>query len=236
MKVLLVKLPEEVSKYIPLVLKVRWPDLSLLRTEQTSEALQLVSGDQPDLMLLHMPQPGEGASCEEHFDIVAQIRALSTVPLIIISKGGDSTDRVRALETGADDWISPSASPMEFIARVNALMRRCSPEKPGLSCLLDGKLTIDHHSRRVSVLGRTVNLTPLQFRMLCYLAHNQGRVCSNAELLRHVWGPNSTDDRELLKLNVYRLRSKIERDPSNPEFIFNERGVGYVIRASSSDE
>jgi two-component system, OmpR family, KDP operon response regulator KdpE len=236
MKVLLVKLPEDVSKYIPLVLKVRWPDLSLLRTEEAVEALQLVHSDQPNLALLHMPLPGEGSSCEECFDLVGEIRAFSAIPLIVISKGGDSTDRVRALETGADDWISPSASPMEFIARVNALMRRCYPEKLGLSCIHEGKLTIDYQSRRVSVFGRTVDLTPLQFRMLSYLAQNQGRVCSNAELLRHVWGPNTADDRELLKLNVYRLRSKIERDPSNPEFIFNERGVGYVIRASSSDE
>jgi len=77
-----------------------------------------------------------------------------------------------------------------------------------------------------------VKLTPIQYKLLCHLIKNRGRVCSTAELLQHVWGPNYSDDRELLKLSVYRLRSRIEEDPSNPEIISNERGIGYVIKAS----
>ena len=236
MKALLVKVPEDESRYIPLALRVRWPDLILLRTDDAGEALQLVHNEEPDLALLHLAGGGEGVSPEDCFDLIDRIRAFSDVPLIAISENDDVTDSVRALEMGADDWVSPSSSPMQFIAKVNALLRRCSPEKPSLSRLLGGKLSIDHGAHQVCVSGKPVRLTPIQYKMLCYLAQNQGRVCSSTELLQHVWGPNSADDRELLKLNVYRLRSKIEKDPSNPEFIINERGVGYVIRASRPRE
>ncbi|MFO7995914.1 MAG: response regulator transcription factor [Dehalococcoidia bacterium] len=236
MKVLLVKLPEEISRYIPLVLKVRWPNVTLLRTDEADEALQLMHGEQPHLALLRLPRQSEGSSQEECFNLISQIRRFSDVPLIVISESDDATDKIEALEIGADDWTSPHFSPMEFIAKVNALLRRCAPHKPGLSFFLDGKLSIDYAARQVCVSGKPVKLTPIQYRIFCYLAQNEGRVCTAAELLHFVWGPNSGDDKELLKLNIYRLRSKIEEDRSNPELIFNERGVGYAIRASTSSK
>jgi DNA-binding response OmpR family regulator len=139
---------------------------------------------------------------------------------------------VKALEMGADDWVSPSFVPMEFIAKVNAILRRRSANNHDVSSFLNGKLSINYDTRQVRVSGKPVKLTPIQYKLLCHLIQNQGRVCSSTELLQHVWGPNYGDEKELLKLSVYRLRSKIEEDPSNPEIIFNERGVGYVIRAS----
>jgi len=234
MKVLLVKLPEELSKYIPLVLRVRWPNLSLFHADEAREAVQLIHSEQPYIAMLHLPERSEGSSPEDCFDLITQIRSFSNVPLIVVGQSGDVTDMVKALEMGADDWISPSFSPMEFIAKVNALLRRCSPHKPGVSFFLDGRLSIDYAARQVCILGKSVKLTPIQYKLLCHLIENQGRVCSSAELLQHVWGPNYSDERELLKLSVYRLRSKIEEDPSNPEIIFNERGIGYVIKASAS--
>lgn len=233
MKVLLVNLPDQISRYILLVLRVRWPGVIPIHAEEDEEALGLLHAQQPDLAILHLPERGEGSSPEGCFDLINRIRRLSSVPLIAVGQSNDIMDKVKALELGADDWISPSSSPMEFIAKVNAILRRCSPEKPGLSFFVDGQLCIDYEARRVSVFGKPVKLTPIQYRMLCYLARNQGRVCSSTELLEYVWGPNCGDDKELLKLNVYRLRSKIERDPSNPELIFNERGIGYVIRATT---
>jgi two-component system, OmpR family, KDP operon response regulator KdpE len=179
------------------------------------------------------PNRAQGSAAEDCLGLIGEIRSFSGIPLIVLGLSADVMDKVKALEIGADDWISPPFSPMEFIARVNAILRRCWPQKPGVASFLDGKLSIDYATRRVSVLGRTVRLTPIQYRIFCYLAENEGRICTTGELLRYVWGPNSSDDRELLKLNVYRLRSKIEEDPSNPEIILNERGMGYVIRASA---
>ena len=238
MKVLLVRLPEELSKYIPLVLRVRWPNLSLFHAHEAIEAMQLIHSEQPHITMLHPPErsEGEGAPPLDYFDLISQIRSFSDVPLIVIGQSDDVMDKVKALEMGADDWVSPSFSPMEFIARVNTILRRCSLNDHEVFSFLNGKLSINYAARQVRILGHPVKLTPIQYKLLCHLVKNQGRVCSSAELLQHVWGPNYGDDRELLKLSVYRLRSKIEKNPSNPEIIFNERGIGYVIRASGWSE
>jgi two-component system KDP operon response regulator KdpE len=236
MKVLLVRLPEELSKYIPLVLRVRWPNLNLFHAHEAREAVQLIHTEQPHITMLHPPERTEGAPPPDYFDLISQIRSFSDVPLIVIGQSDDVMDKVKALEMGADDWVSPSFIPMEFIAKVNAILRRHSLNIHEVFSLLNGKLSINYATRQVLILGKPVKLTPIQYKLLCHLIKNQGRVCSSAELLQHVWGPNYSDDRELLKLSVYRLRSKIEEDPSNPEIIFNERGIGYVIRASGSSE
>ena len=233
MKVLLVRLPEELSKYIPLVLRVRWPNLSLFHADEAREAVQLIHSEQPYIAMLHLPKRSEGSSPEDCFDLITQIRSFSNVPLIIVGQSDDVMDKIKALEMGADDWVSPSFIPMEFIAKVNAILRRCSLDKHDVSFFLDGRLSINYAARQVHISGKPIKLTPIQYKILCHLAENEGRVCTSTELLQHIWGPNSGDDKELLKLNVYRLRSKIEEDRSNPEIIFNERGVGYVISASA---
>jgi two-component system KDP operon response regulator KdpE len=234
MKVLVVSHSQDLSQVISPILKVRWPDLSLVHANEARESLELIRREQPDVVMFHLPERSEGAPPLDCFDLISQIRSFSGVPLIVISQSDDVMDKVKALEMGADDWVSPSFIPMEFIAKVNVILRRRSPNKHDVSSSFNGKLSINYQTRQVCISGKLVKLTPIQYKLLCHLIKNQGRVCSAAELLQHVWGPNYSDERELLKLSVYRLRSKIEEDPSNPEIIFNERGIGYVIRASDS--
>jgi DNA-binding response OmpR family regulator len=157
MKVLLVSKSEELARTIPLVLRVRWPNLSLFCTSEAGECLQLIHREQPCLALLHFDSGPEGC-----FDLISQIRGFSDVPLIVVSQSDDVMDKVRALEMGADEWIVQSSVPMEFIAKVNALLRRC--RRLGDSCLfsfLNGKISIDSCTRQVSVLGKEVKLTPI---------------------------------------------------------------------------
>jgi DNA-binding response OmpR family regulator len=236
MKVLLVSYSQDLSQAISPILKVRWPDLRLVHTDEARESLELIHREQPDIVMFHPLERSEGAPPLDFFDLISQIRSFSDVPLIVISQSDDVMDKVKALEMGADDCVSPPFIPMEFIAKVNAILRRRSLNNHEVFSFLNGKLSINYATRQVRILGKPVKLTPIQYKLLCHLIKNQGRVCSSAELLQHVWGPNYGDDRELLKLSVYRLRSKIEEDPSNPEIIFNERGIGYVIRASGSSE
>jgi len=234
MKVLVVGQSQGLSQAVASILKVRWPDLSLVHASEVRENLELINREQPDIIMFHFLGRSEGAPPMDCFDIISRIRSFSDVPIIVISQNDDVMDKVKALEMGADDWVSPSFVPMEFIAKVNAILRRCSPNNRDAFLSLNGKLSINYATRQVSISGKTVKLTPIQYKLLCHLIRNKGRVCSSAELLQHVWGPRYNDERELLKLGVYRLRSKIEKDPSNPEIILNERGIGYVIRASSS--
>jgi two-component system, OmpR family, KDP operon response regulator KdpE len=249
MKVLVVSHSHEISRLISPVLKVRWPDLSLVYASEAGPSLDLIHKEQPDVVMLHLPerseQPAlaqqperllldEPAASLDYFALISRIRSFSDVPLIVISQSNDIMDRVKALEAGADDWVSPSCASIEFIAKVNAILRRHCADNQGVLLSVNGKLSVNCETCQVFVSGRRVKLTPIQYKLLCHLIKNQGRVCSSTELLQHVWGPNYSDEKELLKLSVYRLRSKIEEDPSNPEIIFNERGMGYVIRASSS--
>jgi two-component system KDP operon response regulator KdpE len=232
MKVLVIGRSRDLAEAIPPILKVRWPDLDWTHAREASESLELIHGECPDIVMYHLPERSEGAPPPDYFDLISQIRSFSDVPLIVIGQTDDVMDKVKALETGADDWMSPDFVPMEFIARVNGILRRCSPRNHPKSYFLGGKLAIDYATREVFIFDKKVKLTPIQYKLLCHLVQNEGRVCSSAELLRHVWGPSYGDDKELLKLGVYRLRSRIEEDPSNPEIILSERGIGYVVRAS----
>ena len=236
MRVLVISYSQDLVQDISSILKVRWPELRLVHADEAIESLELIHREQPDIIMFHIPERRKGAPPLNCFDIISQIHNFSTVPLLIISQSDDVMDKVRALEMGADDWVSPFFIPMEFIAKVNAILRRSSPNKHGPFFLLNDKLSINYESHQVCISGKPVKLTPIQYKLLCHLVENLGRVCSSTELLQHVWGPNYSDERELLKLSVYRLRSKIEEDPSNPEIIFNERGIGYVIRASGLSE
>lgn len=232
----------DLAQGISLVLKVRWPDLNLICINVLAESLQLVHKEEPDIVMLHLAgrEAGQVSSPEAEplidcFELIARIRSFSGVPVIVVSDIDDVMDRVKALETGADDWLPSSFVPMDFIARVNAVLRRCRRTGDGVASFLNGRLVVDYSARQVFLSGELINLTPIQYKILSHLLRNRGRVCTRAELLKHVWGPHYDDDTQILKRNVHRLRSRIEDDPSNPHIISNSRGVGYVIHATDSD-
>jgi len=234
MKVLLLKLPQERVKDVLLLLKVRWSDLTPFCAEDATEALRIIHREQPHLAILHLPERKNGATPEECFELIGRIHSSSALPLMILGRDYGITDKVRALEMGADDWVSAGFSPMEFVAKVGAVLRRCRPTRPEVTSFLNGALSIDYATHRVFMRGRPVKLTPIQYRILCHLAENEGRVCTNTELLERIWGPDGRDARELLKMNIYRLRSRLRQHPSDPDIIFNERGTGYVMRTPGS--
>ena len=229
MKVLLFSDSEELSRNIPLVLKVRWPNLSLFCASEARECLQLIHREQPYLAMLHLD-----SGSEDCFDLISQIRSFSDVPLIVLSQRDDVMDKVRALEMGADEWILQSSVPMEFIAKVNALLRRCQSNIDSCSLsFLGGRLSIDPCKRQVTVSGKEVKLTPMEYKILLLLAHGEGRIVSKEDLVRTVWGPSYVAYSECLKKYIYRLRCKIEEDPATPRIVLTERGVGYFLASSN---
>ena len=230
MKALLVGGSKDLSQSISLILRVRWPNLSLIHVTEIRESTELVHKEQPDIVMLHL----DSASLNG-FDLISQIRGFSDVPIIALSQSDEVVDKVRALEMGADDWIAPSSLPMEFIAKVNAILRRCFPCRNDRGCSdFNGKLSINYATREVRVDGKPVRLTPIEYKILCQLAKSEGRVVSRENLLRSVWGPNYEADPEFLKKYIHRLRSKIEEDPAAPKSIRTERGVGYIFTTSSN--
>lgn len=224
MKVLFIGDSEELLQAMSIILKVRWRELSLIHATEARQATELIHKEQPDIVMLQVD-----AASPDGFDLIRQIRSFSEVPLIALSQSRDVMDKVRALEIGADDWIPPS-SPMEYIAKVNAILRRCSPLGDSYTAsFLCGKLSINYATHDVSVNGKPVGLTPIEYKILCQLVRNEGSVVAHTNLLNSVWGPHYGAAPEFLKKYIYRLRSKIEEDPADPKIICTKRGVGYIF-------
>ena len=228
MKILFVGDSERLLQTVSVILKVRWPELSLVHATEIREAIELVYKEQPDIVMLHHPEPGEGSTSVDCFELISQIRSFSDIPIVVLSDSDDVIDKVKALEMGADDWFIRSYGPMEFTAKVNAVLRRClSHDDKLISCFINDNLSINYATHEVCVLGKQVKLTSIECKILSQLVNNEGRIVSCTELLHSGWGPDYRADPEFLKKYIYRLRSKIEEDPAKPQIILTERGMGY---------
>ena len=230
MKVLVVGADGDLAETLRVILRVRWHDITLLHVQDWRGALVTMRREEPTLVLVDC-----GSDVAATCDFVSQLRSFSDVPLVVVGEKDDVTAKVRALETGADDWILASSIPMEFIARIHALMRRCHSE-PGsvLAPYFNGSLSIDFATQEVRISGRRLSLTPIEFKVLCHLAKHEGTVVTREALLATVWGSESYSDPEFVKKYIHRLRAKLEDDPAEPHMIVNRRGVGYMLATASS--
>lgn len=176
-----------------------------------------------DAVLVDLMLPGM-----DGFDCIRQLRRLSDVPIIVVSARDDTHDIVAALEAGADDYVVKPVRVKELSARLRALRRRTRAEPDGLTVRSFGDLEVSADAGEVRVRGEQVALTRTEFRLLCVLAEQPGRVLSRAQLLLQVWQYDFGDER-LVDVHVGRLRRKIERDPSTPDHVLTVRGLGYKL-------
>lgn len=188
------------------------------------EAIRKVREEFPDLVLLDVMMPEM-----DGFETLQQIRQISSVPVIMLTIKGDEDDKVKGLGIGADDYVTKPFSPRELTSRIQAILRRVAMPSPTAktAIVIDDDLTVDFQKREVIVRGQPVKLRPTEYRLLYHLVNNAGWVMSHETLLSKVWGPEYRDDTQLLRLYITYLRQKIEPDPANPKYIFNERGIGY---------
>ncbi len=191
------------------------------------EALDKVRQELPDLVLLDVMMPEMNG-----FEALERIREISNVPVIMLTVKAEEEDKVRGLELGADDYVTKPFSPRELSSRIKAVLRRTEMPSPVEKTILkiddDGfGLSIDFNRREVLVRGERIKLRPTEYRLLYHLVNNAGWVMTHEMLLSKVWGYAYRDDTHLLRLYITYLRQKIEPDPSNPRYIFTERGIGY---------
>ncbi|WP_343036719.1 MtrAB system response regulator MtrA [Flexivirga aerilata] len=185
-----------------------------------SGALEAFHESKPDMVLLDVMLPGV-----DGIEVCRRIRAESHVPIVMLTARTDTVDVVVGLESGADDYITKPFKPQELVARVRARLRR--GDEPEAELLELGDLTIDVAGHSVKRDGAPIALTPLEFDLLVALGRKPWQVFSRETLLEQVWGYRHAGDTRLVNVHVQRLRSKVEKDPENPEIVLTVRGVGY---------
>lgn len=197
---------------------------AVVKATDTAEALARFEAEVPNLVILDINLPsGSG------FDVCKAIRARSAVPVMMLTARGDEEDLVRALELGADDYLTKPFSPRTLLARVKALLRRSGIEAG--DTVEAGRVLLDLEAHAISIGGGApVRLTRLETRLLQILVAQAGHVVSAERLLAHVWGHRGSGDRQLLKQLVHRLRQKLERDPAGADLLHTESGVGYRLK------
>jgi len=187
------------------------------------EALALARSRHPDLVVLDLGLPDMDGT-----EVCRRIRAESNAPIIVLSARASEAEKVRALDLGADDYVTKPFGPDELLARIRVALRRVTAEEvPESGHLQAGDLVIDYDRRRVTLSGEELRLTPKELELLSLLARNHDRVLTHRAILKAIWGPNAVDQPEHLWALVAQLRKKIEPDPSAPRYLVSEPWVGY---------
>ncbi len=188
------------------------------------EALTAITAHRPDMVILDLGLPDmDGTEVAQH------LRERSQIPIIVLSVRGQESDKIAALDAGADDYLTKPFGVGELMARLRAAQRRILP--PGDESTFEtGQLVVDLARRLVYVQGEVVQLTPTEYDLLRTLVTRADRVLTHRQLLRQVWGFGYEDELHLLRVNVSNLRRKIEADPARPKYITTEPGVGYRLR------
>ena len=187
------------------------------------DAIAQIRKQVPDVVILDLVMPEMSG-----LEVCRSVREFSSVPIIVLSAKGSESDKVAALDLGADDYVTKPFGMDELLARVRAVLRRLSTESDS-PVLTAGDITIDTDERRVVVAGKDIRLTPKEFDVLKYLVRNAGKVVTHRALLQNVWSWQSSDQIEYLRVFINQLRRKIEPDASHPRYILTEPWVGYRV-------
>jgi two-component system KDP operon response regulator KdpE len=199
-------------------------EFSLHRAETGKAALAAAVSVRPDLILLDLGLPDmDGVT------VIERLREWSKVPVIVLSVREREDDKVKALDAGADDYLTKPFGIGELLARIRAALRRAVQQAPEPVFQID-ELEIDLAHRRVAVVGREVQLTPTEYDLLRLLATHAGKVLTHRQILSQIWGAAYLEQPHVLRVNISNLRHKIEKDSSRPRYIVTEPGVGYRLR------
>jgi two-component system KDP operon response regulator KdpE len=199
-------------------------DLRVVEAATLAEGRQRAAEEVPALVLLDLGLPdGDG------IELVRILRTWTAAPIIVLSARGREPDKVAALDAGADDYLTKPFGVAELLARIRAALRRARGDAQA-DVLEAGPLRIDQARHEVSVAGAPVKLTPTEFKLLTLLARHAGRVLTQGQLLREVWGPNALGHAHHLRVHMASLRRKVEREPARPQWLLTEPGIGYRLR------
>jgi two-component system, OmpR family, KDP operon response regulator KdpE len=227
----------------PLVLVIEddAPMRRFLRASLSSNGYQVVEAEtgeagvvqatarNPELVLLDLGLPDL-----DGLVVTQRLRQWANTPIIVISARGKEEDKIQALDAGADDYLTKPFGVGELLARIRVALRNAARGDSGASEFSVGDLKVDLGRRQVLLSDKEVHLTPIEYKLLAALVKHAGRVITHRQLLREVWGPNSSDQTQYLRVYMGHLRHKLEANPSRPRYLTTEAGVGYRLRLPDS--
>jgi two-component system KDP operon response regulator KdpE len=224
-KILVIEDEETISHFISTVLNNN--GYESVQAHTGSEAMSMISSHCPDLVILDLGLPDM-----DGLDILRQIREWSSLPVIVVSARAHETDKVTALDLGADDYLTKPFGTEELLARVRTAIRHTrtatgNNEIAQQGTYSVGELVIDYNKHQALVHGVNVHLTLNEFRIVALLGKYAGKVLTYDFIIKEVWGPRASGDNQILRVNMANIRRKIEKNPAEPEYFFTEVGVGY---------
>jgi two-component system, OmpR family, KDP operon response regulator KdpE len=217
---------DEVEMQRALRAGLRYHDFDVRAVSTGADAVRETAGWRPDVILLDLGLPGM-----DGFATLRALRPMTGAAVIVVSVMPGEKDKVRALDSGADDYVVKPFGTDELVARIRAVLRRQADVRSGEPIVRSGDLEIDLARRAVSVNGKAVRLTPTEYELLRYLALHAGKPISHSTLLRQVWGEYAVGDKYNTRYVVAQIRKKLGDNPANPRYIVNEPGVGYRLVA-----
>lgn len=225
MKLLVIEDNEEIVEAVRVTLGVRWPDATLLTTGLGAEGVELAEREKPDIIILDIGLPDMNG-----YDVLKEIRSFSGVPLVVLTIRGEETDIVRGLELGADDYLVKPFRTLEFLSRIQTVLRRVNPvlsEGP----LVCGGLYFKPLAKTVYYRKKEISLTNTESIILHELMRNAGHAVTYYRLAEIIWGNDYPNSLDALRVYIRRIREKIEDDPQNPQIITTKPGTGYLLVA-----
>ncbi len=222
--VLIIEDEKNIQTFMGKILKRH--EYRVLCADTGSQGLDIIRSQCPDLILLDLGLPDINGN-----EIIREVRTWTSTPIIVISARSAEREKVQALDLGADDYITKPFGTSELLARIRASLRHSNRLNTDSSVYIRsyrcGAMVLDFSRRLLTIDGREVHLTPIEYKIVAYLAQNSGKVVTYSSILSNVWGPYTDGDNKILRVNMANIRRKIEQDPAQPQYIFTEVGVGY---------
>ncbi|MES2501907.1 MAG: two-component system response regulator KdpE [Pseudomonadota bacterium] len=220
--IVLIEDEQQIRRFVTAALEIE--NFQVFSAETGKQGLIEIGTRKPDAVILDLGLPDI-----DGLEVIRDVRTWSNIPIIVLSARTQETEKVAALDAGADDFLSKPFGTPELLARVRAQLRRRSmlSEASNEGVYAFGDISIDLSKRLVSKAGLAVHLTPIEFRLFTELVKNAGRVVTQRQLLKEVWGPAYVDNEHYLRIYMSHLRQKLENDPAQPEHLITEIGVGF---------
>ena len=223
-KILIIEDEPEIRRFLRVSLLGN--DYRVLEASTGGDGLQQATDEKPAVILLDLGLPDM-----DGLTVIRKLRAWSNVPIIVLSARGNEADKIKALDEGADDYLTKPFGVGELLARLRVALRRLAEESPetATEAFVLGDLRVDFVRHQVFVGTEQVHLTPIEHRLLTALIRRSGRLVTHRQLLKEVWGPDAVFETHYLRVYMAHLRRKIESDPSRPRYLLTEPGVGYRL-------